>query len=175
MGRTQKQAGKRKKGKKVIIIICILVAAGVVAVLLGMHSCGRGNWFDTTAQTGSLAGKTQEEIQEELNRIVEEGNFNISIASKIYFENGGAEGSARIENISANHYNMKVAITLDETGETIYESGGLKPGQFIEKIRLLRDLPEGTYSATAVFTAYTQDDLSRVGQAAAQIEMIVEG
>jgi len=173
MERTEKRAGKKKKRR--IIIICIIAAAGVAAILFGMQSCGKENWFDPSAQTGSLAGKTEEEIMAELNRIVEEGYFNISIASKIYFENGNAEGAARIENISANPYNMKVTITLDETGETIYESGGLKPGQFIEKIRLLRALPEGTYNAKAAFTAFAQDDLSRVGQAAAQIELIVEG
>ena len=86
---------------------------------------------------------------------------------------GEDEALVRIENIAANHHNIKVTITLDEGNEVIYESAGLAPGQYIEYAKLDRKLPAGEYKATALFTAYDTDDLSQVGQAAAKITIVV--
>ena len=170
-----------------VILICALAAllsALLVLLLVNPFADHKDNggaddanagWFDPSAQSGSLPGRTQEEIQAELDKIVEEGMFNISIASVVVFADGQSEGEARIENIAANRYNMGVAITLDESGEVLYTSKGLKPGQYIETIRLDRDLPAGEYQATALFTAYTQEELLKVGQAAARITIVIDG
>lgn len=132
------------------------------------------DFFDPSAKTGILPGRSEEEIQEELNKVVAEGMFNISIASVVTVEKNSEEAMARIENIAANHHHMKVFITLDGEDEPIYESAGLAPGQYLEYIKLKRPLPAGTYSATAMFTAYHTEDLSQAGQAAAKI-IIVAG
>lgn len=130
-------------------------------------------YFDDSAKTGNLPGKTMDEIQAELDRVVEEGMFNISISAEVFFEDGSKEGAVRIENVKANPYYMQVTITLDDTGETIYESKIIKQEQYIEKIKLNKDLPQGNYSATAVFTALDQTTFDAVGTAAAKITLIV--
>ena len=135
---------------------------------------GMADFFDPNATTGILPGMTEEQIIEELNRIVEEGMFNISINTQISFPNGTAEGQAYIDNISANHYNMTVQIVLDDTGESVYQSGGIRPGQYIENITLSKALPKGSYKATAIFTAHDPEDQSEVGQAAAEVLLTVE-
>ncbi|MDO4553264.1 MAG: hypothetical protein Q4C22_06975 [Bacillota bacterium] len=169
---------ERPPASKLTIALCVLLLI-VIALLTAfvaipaMTESSEEDWYDPAAELGALPGKTQEEIQAALDKIVEEGMFNISISSIITFADGGSQGAARIENIAANHYNMSVAITLDEGGETVYESGGIAPGQYIENISLSRDLPPGEYSATALFTAYTTDTLQQVGQAAAKITIIV--
>lgn len=127
--------------------------------------------FDESAQDGNLPGKTEDEIIEDLNRIVKKGMFNISITPEIKFYDGESKGPAMIENIAANHYNMQVSIILDETGEEIYSSGAIKPGQFIEKIFLSKDLEKGSYSATAVFTALEQETMKDAGRASAIISI----
>jgi len=159
-----------------LIIIGLLV---VIIVILLMQNCGgtadrQEDWFDTSAIEGTLPGKTPEEIQAMLNQIVEEGMFNISIAPVIVFENPQAQGQARIENIPANHYHMSVKITLDETQETIYESKGIRPGQYIEYITLQKTLQPGEYAATALFSAYDADTLGEQGRVAVKIDIIVE-
>ncbi|MFR9189005.1 MAG: hypothetical protein ACLVL7_01135 [Anaerotruncus massiliensis (ex Togo et al. 2019)] len=111
-----------------------------------------------SALTGALPGKSEEEVIAELNRVVDEGMFNIAINSYITFPDAKGEGVANIENVPGNRYNMTVSIVLDDTGETVYQSKGIKPGQYIQKIRLDEELPEGFYYATAVFTAYAQDE-----------------
>lgn len=95
-----------------------------------------------------MPGRSEKEIQEELNKVVEEGMFNISIASVVTVDENGADAMARIENIAANHHHMKVTITLDGETEPIYESAGIAPGQYIEHVKLKRTLSAGTYSAT---------------------------
>ena len=117
----------------------------------------------------------RDRIQAELNRVVEEGMFNIAINTYLIFPDGNGEGLANIENIAANRYNMTVQITLDSTGETVYQSKGIRPGQYIQYIRLSEDLPAGVYNATAVFTAHMPDDEHSIaGQAGAKLVLEVE-
>lgn len=179
----QVKRGPDRTQKILLIAIAVLLALLLGLVVLLLAGPGRqeatppaaaDGWYDPAAKVGNLPGRSKEEIQKELDKIVEEGMFNISIASIIAFSDGESEGEARIENIAANPYNMTVTITLDEGDELVYESKGLAPGQFIENIRLNRDLPAGEYKATALFTAYTKEDLLKVGQAAAKITIYVE-
>lgn len=172
----------RNRRRRTGILVCILVVA--VAALAGG---GYYVWdhyfrepegyalyqFDTAAMAGRIQNMTEEEIQAELDRVIEDGMFNISIASAIVFETPSAEGQARIENIAANHYHMQVDILLDETGETVYSSQLIQPGYSIEYIKLNRELEPGEYPATAVFSAITQEELQLFGTAAAQITLYV--
>lgn len=129
--------------------------------------------FDTSAMAGRIQTMTEEEIQAELDRVVEEGMFNISIASSIVFEGSDQEGAARIENVESNRYHMQVELRLDKTGEVIYASDLIRPGYSIEKIRLNRRLDPGEYNATATFSAITQEEMQLYGQAAAQVRLFV--
>ena len=178
---------RRKRGRHaartptaLIVTLCVLLAILIaLLVIFVVIPTVRGDgttsldFFDPRAQSGNLPGRTQEEIQAELDKIVEEGMFNISIASIVAVNAGDDEALVRIENIAANHHNMTVTITLDGETEPIYESAGLAPGQYIEYAELTRKLEAGEYKATALFTAYDTDDLSQVGQAAAKITIVV--
>ncbi|WP_302759928.1 hypothetical protein [Christensenella hongkongensis] len=167
---------REKSKKKKWIILVVAVAAVVIVALLALRACGTGQTgfaFDDLAQNGFLEGRSQEDIQRLVNQQVDEGMFNISINSAVTFQNGDAEGNMNIENVPGNRYYMKVRLVLNDTGETVYESGGLKPGQFIEKAPLSVPLQKGTYGATAVFTAVDQNSLKEVGRAQAEITLQV--
>lgn len=159
----------------------IVLAVGVVVVLAAL---GFGLWtllgqpddiFDPNAKTGQAPYKSAEEMQAELDRIVEEGMFNISIASVIEFADGTAPGTAYIENVPGNRYLMQVALALDDSSETVYESKAIKPGNYVETITLSTDLDAGTYPATATFTALDMESHEEVGKAAAKVTLIVKG
>lgn len=167
---------KKEKDKKKIVILAVVIAAIVIAGLFLWKSCGAEKSpfaFDDLAKNGYLEGRTPEDLQNLVNKQVEEGMFNISINSVITFKNGEAEGNMRIENIEANRYYMVVSLVLDDTGEKVYESKGIKPGQFIENAPLLKPLAKGNYPATAVFSAVDQDSLREIGRAQAQITITV--
>lgn len=155
----------------VALLLLLLVGAGAWFLLGGAGD----DFFDLNAKSGQAPYKTQEEMQAELDRVVDEGMFNISIANVIQFDDGASTGTAYIENVPGNRYLMQVSITLDDTGETVYESKALKPDSYIESIELSNDLEAGNYPATATFKALDQQSHEEVGQAAAKVTLAVAG
>jgi hypothetical protein len=175
------ETSKNNSTKILLGIIAVLLAVIVGSAAWFFLSGGKketfhdDDFFDPSAVTGILPGMSEQEIQSALNQVVEEGMLNISISSDISFADGKSKGMANINNVEANHYIVKVAITLDDTGETVYESGGIQPGQYIQYIELAKELAKGDYTATATFTAYTQDTRQIVGSVAAMVNLYVKG
>lgn len=165
-----------KRTKRTVAVVLLIVAIAIAAWLaIWLFACNGSSLFDPNAQTGQAPYKTDAEIQAELDRVVEEGMLNISIASTIEFADGTSEGTAYIENVPGNRYNMQVTIVDDETGETLYQSGVLSPNQYIENITLTKDLEPNTYACTANFTALDPTTFDEVGEAAAKVSIVVVG
>lgn len=182
MNKHRRNRRPRRAWRVRIILFVILIAVALAATgyyVWDRHirkTAGYERYqFDTAAMAGRIQNLSEEEIQAELDRVIEDGMFNISIASAIVFETPKDEGQARIENIAANKYHMQVDIVLDETGETVYSSRLIQPGYSIESITLNRELEPGEYRATAVFSAITQESLQLFGTAGAQITLYVFG
>ncbi len=130
-------------------------------------------WIDKAAKKGSLEGRNPNDVQGMLNTVVEEGMFNVSVNASVVFENGQSSGSLGLENISANHYYCSLRLVLQDSGETIYKSGGLKPGQYIDEIKLSKNLEKGIYPCIAEVTATDPETLEDVGQVDVYVEVIV--
>ena len=169
--KTKKNGGAVKWVFPVVILILVDVIAWL---LLRPQEQPAGLTRAADAQLGQLEGKTEEQIVEELNRIVEEGRFNISINTQPEFPDGSSPGNLCIENSPANHYLMVVEITLNDTGEQVYTSGALEPNYHIQEAKLDRALAKGTYPATATFYAYTADTQELVGTAGAEMQLIIQ-
>ena len=169
-------ASRAAKPPAFYVAVGVAVVAIVVACVLGfMAFSNAGQGRDPNAALGQLEGKTPEEVQAELDRIVEEGMFNISIASYVEFPEGTAEGEVRIENVPSNHYLMQVEVVRDDTGESVYRTGMIEPNHHIQRARLDADLDVGSYPCTAVFYAFESDTEEPVGQAAAKMTIVVAG
>lgn len=163
------QDKKKKKKRAWLIVLILLLAAIAVACLLAFYMCSGESNRDRNADFGQLEGKSNDEIQEMLNRQVEEGMFNISIAGVVEFENGTSPGNWEIENIPGNRYLMQVTVTRDDTGEVVYESGVIDPNYHVQRAPLSYDLPAGDYNCTAVFSALDPETEEMVGQAGAKV------
>ena len=161
----------RDGGKKLLAAACILLllVLGILAFLLlrAPKAGPSGLAREAAALAGQLEGKTEEEIQAELNRIVEEGMFNISINT------APTEGPLQIEHVPGNRYLMQVLITLDDTGELIYETGLIEPNHHIQSAKLDVELEKGEYLATAVFNAYDPETEEYIGSAGAKLTITV--
>lgn len=157
------EENRKKSGKKTVWLLSLLillllgVSAGVIYKLTRPEEKSRLA-RDELALGGMLPGKTPEEIDELLNAKVAEGMVNIGIAAEPIFEENGKKGRIGIENIEANRYSFQVTLTLDETGEKLYESGIIDPGYYVEYIGLEKTLQAGDYPATAVFSTYSLDE-----------------
>lgn len=164
--------GKHKKSFVVWIVIASI--AVILALLVALYFFMDSTQYKDGGVLGQLDGKTMEEIQEALDSYVEEGMLNISIASVVTFEDGNAEGELRIENAPSNHYLMQVDITRNDNGQVIYSSDPIEPNYHIQYGRLNTDLPAGDYECTATFYALDMDTREVVGNAGANVTVVVE-
>lgn len=170
---------RKKEGKKpllflVLLFLMIAIAAGTGWWLYQNNRMDSTTkyWFDKMAQDGTLEGKTPQEVQGMLNGIVEEGMFNVSINARAVFEDGESEGSLGIENVPQNRYYCRVVLRKEDDS-ILYESEGLKPGQYIDKIKLKQALPSGTYPCTAQIIATDPESLDDIGQVQVEVEVVV--
>lgn len=170
---TPSQPIKKKKPVSFWVAIVIAIIAIIMAAVIAFAMFSQGT-SKRQGIEGQLEGKTAEEIQAELDRTVEEGMFNISIASVVQFPDGASEGELRIENVPGNRYLMSVQITRDDTGEQIYQTDMIEPNHHIQWDKLAVDLPAGQYPCTATFFAYDPETEELFGQAAAKIEIDVQ-
>lgn len=165
-------AEKKRRNLLFPVLTALFAIACLVMGVLLLH----GSWKPAESQRiveesgalqGMLPGMSEDEILEELNRRVSEGELAISINSTLEFETGDSEGQLRIENSAKNHYTMVVEMYLNDTGERIYQSGGIKPGYFLEKACLDKVLEKGDYPVTVHFKAYDEND-NYMGEANAE-------
>ncbi len=169
---------KKEKLQKRLIALLILIIIVLIALFF-WRGCGDEEETaapyetEVAAKLGQLDGKTEAEIQEELNRVVEEGMFHISINPEPIFANGTAEGNLEIENVPNNLYLMRVEIILDDTGETIYSTKYIEPNMHIQSAALDVELEAGEYPATAVFYAYDQETLTEMGNVSCQLTIYI--
>ncbi|WP_139651340.1 hypothetical protein [Raoultibacter phocaeensis] len=170
-GQQTEEARRANIRRRVLIGVAVVLV--IVALLLLVRSCTGGSLRDPNAEFGQLENKTQEEIQAELDRVVEEGMFNISITSKVEFADGLSEGELRIENVPGNRYLMQVDITRDDTGELVFRSGMIEPNHHIQKAKLDQDLDPGEYECTALFSAHDPETEDLVGRAGAKLTILV--
>ena len=145
---------KRKQRIGIILILIVLAGAGIGWTFLqddGFH-------FDEAAEDGSLDGMSEQEIKDMLKDKVDKSMLSISINANPVFENGKSKGTLRIENPPGNNY----------------YSEGIRPGQVIKEDHLDEALKKGSYACTAIFEAYDTETDKKVGEAKAQLNIVVE-
>lgn len=163
---------KKKKGGRafrvVVVALMLVIVALLLWLLLGQE---KESPMETSikARLGQLDGKTESEIEAELNRVIEEGMFHVAINAEPSFADGTAEGNLEIENVPNNHYAMRVEIRLQSSGELVYDSGLIYPNYHVQRDSLRLDLDEGVYPATAVFYAYNMENQVGMGQVSSLI------
>lgn len=160
---------RKKKLALAAALLVLLIAAVAIAVWWNASRSSDAMLnADPNVKVGSITGNTQD-----LDKIVDEGMLTFSINSTPVFDNGTAPGNLMIENSEINNNRFTVEITRDDTGETVYKSGALDPGQYIDDVPLDANLPAGEYTCTATFSTYKLSDNSPIGQAAAGLTITV--
>jgi hypothetical protein len=170
---------KAKQAGLVLLTVCLTVVLlhqlgylkfpwerGPRMIMAGDLFPGLGDAVD-----GHLATMTREQILAQMQRVVDESQFSFKINARPVFASGNAGGNLDIENPSYNMYPMVVQITLDDSEEVIYDSGGILPNQHIANARLNRALNAGTYRATASMNAY--DPVTKIWQGRALAALII--
>ncbi len=166
---------------RTLVLLIILLLLLIILYLLGFFrepvitAVQTGDLFpgQTDAEDGLLP-MSDEELLEQMQKEADESYFSFKINSRPVFADGSSAGTLGIENPNYNVYPMVVQITLDSTGEIIYDSGGLMPNQHIAEAKLDKVLSKGEYEATATLYAYDPDTLVCQGRSQAALTIIVE-
>ena len=166
---------KRKRSLKPLLALLLLLLAGL-GVFFALYFTGNTPWYDPNAGEG-LAGLHDEDLQAYIDMQVKEGMMNMTILSGIVFEDGtmnpNSPGEIGFNNLAGNHYDQKLTLTLKDTGEVVYESGAISPGQNIQYITLNRELAPGVYDAVATVTGYDTQTHEEKGSLASELRIAV--
>lgn len=178
----KKGVDKVTKNRKIIIIsiIAILILIPTIYFLNqnpdeNIEDSSFDFVLDPDAVEGGIQHRSREEVEEELNKKVEDGMINISMNMIPVFKDGTSEGNLLIVNEEINKYPQVVEIYRADTDELIYKSGGIPVGSKIEYAKLSSDLEKGTYDCIAYFNAIDPEANELIGRAGAKITIIVEG
>lgn len=108
-----------------VLAICLALTL-IAGCAAGTATQPTGTQWDLTedpnAHEGGIQTRSQEEIQEELNRKVKDGEINISMNPDPVFEDSSSQGNLLIVNEKINKYPQIVEIygtALAETGEVL--------------------------------------------------------
>lgn len=167
--------GKKKKRILAILGVLLLIAITVAICYYLFHKKDDPDLlYEDNATIGILPGididERRKQLQEQLDRSV----IAFSINTSPVFLNGTSEGNLLIENPGNNAKLIQVSIKMDGTDEELYASKYIKPGTYIENARLDKVLEQGTYNATAYFSAYDEETTEFIGQTGAQITITVQ-
>lgn len=166
------------KGKKRALIIAgillLLILTIAVCYFLFTGKDDEDLLYDDNATAGIMPGVDVDERRKELQNLLDRSMVAFSINTSPVFLNGTSEGNLLIENPGNNAKLLRVSILINETDEEIYASRYLKPGTYIENVKLDKVLEKGTYDATAYFLAYEEDSGEYIGQTGAQITITVQ-
>lgn len=176
----QKKEQERKRKKWLLLLLLLLLLAGCVGGFFLYRELSPKSRFelDRNALEGFLPGRTQDEIQAELNRIIDEGRVNISMNPTPVIRDG--EMNVSIENVPANRYYLQADVYLypeqgnADKSELVYRSGVVKPGFHIESGEVEFQPKAGEYDGIAIFSALDQETGEEIGKASLTLVITVE-
>lgn len=117
---------------------------------------------------------TDEEIASYAKQVADASQFNMRIVSEATIDQNSMTGDLRIQNPPSNSQPVNVVVTLDSTGQTVYESGAIQPGEEITQATLTESLASGTYTATATFNIYNPDTNRKQGEVQSVLTLMVQ-
>lgn len=170
---------KKPVSKKILIFATVIVIAAA-GIFYGMSQKNKGLEFDENATIGTLPGIDMEQRKAEMQKQLDDSMIAFSVNTSPTLASGTSEGNFMIENPQQNEKLIVAEIYLDNTesengtGELLYKSKFIKPGSYIENLKLEKVLSAGTYNATVYFKAYNIDNQSFIGQTGAAIKITVQ-
>lgn len=151
---------QEKKSKKKWLIALLILLLLIGGTLLTLYKLG---YFDKPNEDGIVIAAGLQEGTPKSGEAGEPGSngteaMDISLNGRPVFADGESTGDLYIVNPATNMLYMKVTITLDDTGEVVYDSGGIPPNHYIDNDKLAKVLEAGEYAATARVTLYDPDN-----------------
>lgn len=166
-GKQLEELEKKSKLLKVAMVgAYILIAVLFVLFLLFRCQCLMNGSDLEKGSIDFVQPKSDRNLQEEVNKAVEAGMFNVFMNTDIVFENGDEKGNLLIQNVETNPNPVFVEIYLKDSNELIYKSDEIPVGYKIEEGKLNVSLDKGTYDCVAYFNVIdeaSKEVVNRIG------------
>lgn len=157
-----------KQIKKKTVAGYTLIVAGITALICILVFISLGYHF-------FLKPEIEFEADQTLNQSVTQSEkISIPGFETWTIDAGETKVSTNFYNPEQNDCYFVISVIIDETGETIYESKYLKPGQHLYEVELLRALEAGKYQATLHYSTYSMTDLTPMNGADVPFELVVQ-
>lgn len=124
-----------------------------------------------TVKQGELSTLSYDETKAKLQEKVDASRFEINMNSNLYLNEDLSTYNLLLSNTERNRYACNVDIYLDTNNEIIYQSPTLKPGEYIDHIKLKTDLPSGDHAATALYTIIDMESGRQTGSISVGIKI----
>lgn len=121
----------------------------------------------------AVGDASDQQLAERAQEVADANYFTLQINPEAVFENGQSEGSIEIVNPGTNVYPITVDISLISSDELIYSSGAIYPNQFVENVKLEKQLAKGEYPARATVNIYDPETKEKQGVTEAEVMIIV--
>jgi hypothetical protein len=118
--------------------------------------------------------KTKKELAEELQKEADGASFSLELNTEWNFKDAKTPGLIGIVNPKSNKHLMKVAVYTKEEKKLLYDSGYLKPEQYIEYGKLENELPAGKHQAIAQVKIYDETGQRLLSENAVNVNVYVE-
>ena len=171
---SQENTATPKKGlttKHVVLIlgtVVIICAAVLIAIFL---------LKDKPEETGIgiITESNVEQIQGETREKVAKGMFMTHMNTTWTFPDGKSPSKdAVMGNASGNNYPFWFSLTLEDSDETLFESGLLPLGTQIGEIKLNKNLDKGTYPALVTVHMVDEQGNEVEGNMSFKVTLIIE-
>lgn len=172
---TEQEKNKKKKRILLLLLLLLLLIAGYFVY----------DYFHQTTPATVVAGDflpdgkdaskmTEKELADYAQQAVDDSNFNMRIVANATFSQDTMTGDLAIQNPPSNSQPVNVVVTLEKTGEVVYSSGAIEPGEEIKEATLEKKLAAGTYPAVATFKIYNPETKKKQGQVKSILTLVVE-
>lgn len=169
-------SGRGRKALLVSAALLALTAIVLVALALALPQCSReDDGMEPNVVVGTMDGYTDEEIAEMLRKKVDEGMIAFSLNTRMFLESPGAEATVKFENPPNNAKLTKLKLVRDDTGETVYETGFLEPGSYVDRSAFDVEMEPGEHACTGYISSYSLDERKYLGEAACTVIVTVQG
>lgn len=165
----------KRSGKGLVIALIVIVAAvvGVLIWYFASHQSIGQEALNAGVQPTPAAANAVSQLPDN-GEAPEPAQFDFEINDNPIFSSSIGKGDLGIANPRHNYYTMHVEIIEDGTGDSLYSSGTLLPGEQIEEDSLMKALAKGDHAATARIYAYDPETGSKVVDTSAGLTITVK-
>lgn len=142
-----------------------LFCATIVCVTFVMLALRLTVFSDMATAVSAAAPSPVSTPAPDSSEITGDGEFPYNLNGKIYFPKADSKGNVLILNPEGNKYLLNINIMLPETKDSLYYTGNIAPGTFIDTAKLSeagQKLDNGIYKCVAEISAVDPETLIKV-------------